>query len=76
MAIIVIIIPANLFMNLLLSLFFPLIETKNKNQSFSKLVVWLQEIFLFFIYTGTLLQRYDFYKNIFLCVIPARIIVP
>ena len=40
MKIIVTIIPTNLVANSLLSLFGAFIETKNKNQVFSKLVVW------------------------------------
>ena len=46
---IVTIISSNLVTNSLLSLFCPFIETKNKNQVFSKLVVWQREIY-FFVY--------------------------
>ena len=35
--------------NLLLSSFCSFLQTKNKNQVFSKLVVWYQEMFLFFV---------------------------
>ena len=45
---IVTIIPTNLAAKLLLSLFCPFIETKNKNKIFSKLVVWKREIVLLF----------------------------
>ena len=40
MKIIVTIIPTILVPNLLLSLFYPFVEAKSKNQVFSKLVVW------------------------------------
>ena len=42
--IIVTIIPTNLVANSLLSHFFPFRETNNKNQVFSNLVVWQQEV--------------------------------
>ena len=59
MKIIVTIIPTNLVTNSLLFLFCPFIETKNKNQVFSKLVVWQQGIVCFlFISSRALLQRY------------------
>ena len=40
MKIIVAVIPADLVANLLLSSFCPFLQTKNKNQVFTKLVVW------------------------------------
>ena len=46
--------------------FCPFIKTKNKNQIFSKLVVWFKGM----------LNSIDFYKRILLHVIPVRIIVP
>ena len=48
---IVTIIPTNLVTNSLSFLFCSFVETKNKNHIFSKLVVWLREIFLCFIYS-------------------------
>ena len=48
--IIVTIIPANLVAKSLLSHFFPFRETNNKNQVFSNLVVWQQEIVSLFVY--------------------------
>ena len=59
MKIIVTIIPANLATNSLLSLFCLFVETNNKNQIFTKLVIWQREIFYFlFIASSALLQRY------------------
>ena len=69
MMIIVAMILTDLVINSLLSSFCSFFQIKNKNQVFSKLVVREQEIFLFF---GSI----DFYKGIFLYVIPVRIIVP
>ena len=51
MKIIVTIIPTNLVTNSLLSLFLSFIESKSRNQIFSKLVVWQREIVLLFIYS-------------------------
>ena len=51
MKIIVTIIPTDLVTNMLLSSLCPFLQTKNKNLVFSKLVVWEQEIFLFFVYS-------------------------
>ena len=41
--------PTGLVTNSLLSSFCSFLQTKNKNQVFSKLVVWYQEMFLFFV---------------------------
>ena len=41
-------IPTNVVTNSFLYLFF-VVKTKNKNQIFRKLVVWLQKTFLFFV---------------------------
>ena len=49
MKIIVTIIPTSLVTNFLLFSFSPFLQTKNKNLVFSKLVVWLLVIFLFFV---------------------------
>ena len=43
--------PTDLVTNFLLSSFCSFLQTKNKNQDFTKLVVWYQEIFLFFGYS-------------------------
>ena len=51
MKIIVTIIPTNLVTNSLLSLFLSFIESKSRNQIFSKLVLWQREIVLLFIYS-------------------------
>ena len=48
MRVIAIIIPKKLFTNLLLSLCFSFVKTKNKIQFFGKLMVWWQEMFLLF----------------------------
>ena len=44
MKIIVTIVPTNLVKNSLLFFFCPLVETKKKNETSSKLVVWQQEV--------------------------------
>ena len=80
MKMIVTIISSNLVTNSLLPLFCPFIETKNKNQVLSKLVVWQREIFFFCLYRVALyfnrmLNSIDIYKSIFF-VITHRIIVP
>ena len=80
MKIIVTIIPTVLVTNSLLNLFYPVVETKSKNQIFSKLVVWYKK-YLFFLYsmscsTSKVCAIQDFYKRIFLHAIPVRIIVP
>ena len=54
MKIIVTIIPTDLVTNSILSSFCFFLQTKNKNQVFSNLVVWYREIFLFFIYNDEL----------------------
>ena len=65
MKIIVSIIPADLVTNSLLSYFCPFLQTKSKYQVFSKLVVWLQEIFCFlFIASRALLQRHTEFNRI------------
>ena len=51
MEMILTIIPTNLDTNSLLSIFCPFIDTKNKNQISSKLMLWLQEIVLVFVYS-------------------------
>ena len=75
-------IPTNLGINSLISFFCHFLETKNKNQLLSKLVVWKRDIFLHFVYSesrctskpyGT--NSIDFSKGLFLYVIPVRIIV-
>ena len=84
MKIIVTIIPLSLVTSSLSSLPCPFIETKNKNQIFSNLVVWLREIVLLIVYSESRsaskvcqIQRIeDVCKRIFLHVIPVRIIVP
>ena len=48
MKIIVTKIPTNPVENSLLSLLYPALETKNRNQVLTKLVVWYKEIFIFF----------------------------
>ena len=53
MKITVTIIPSSLVTSSLSSLSCPFIETKNMNQIFSKLVVWLQEIVLLFVYSDS-----------------------
>ena len=67
MKIIVIKIPKNLVPNSLLSLFCPLVETKTKNQIFTKLenisVFCLQRVALYF--KGKP-NSIDFYKRVFL----------
>ena len=73
-------IPINLVTYSFLSLFWPFVETTTKNQTFTKLVVWIQKIFFFVVISSrTLLLRYtnsiDFYKIIFFHAISARIIV-
>ena len=47
----VIIIPTNLFTSWLSSPSFPFAITKNKNEIFSKLVIWKQKLFLLFNYS-------------------------
>ena len=81
MKIIVTSIPTDLVTNSLLSSFFSFLQTKNKNQVFSKLMVWYQEIFAFCLYRVALyfkavMNSIDFSKGIFLHVILIRIIVP
>ena len=69
MKIVVAIIPTDLVTNSLLSSFCPLLHFKNKNQVFSRLVIWKQEIFLFFVYPlyfKAMQNSTDFYKNNFL----------
>ena len=69
MKIVVAIIPTDLVTNSLLSSFCPLLHFKNKNQVFSRLVIWKQEIFLFFVYAlyfKAMQNSTDFYKNNFL----------
>ena len=62
-------------------LFLFLLQTKNKNQVFSKLVVWYRAIFLGFclrrvaLYFKAMPNSIDFYKVIFLHVIRVRIVV-
>ena len=75
--IIVTIIPTNVVTSLLWSLFCPFEEIKNKNQIFSKLMVWLQEIVLLFVYRYAkgIPISINFYKKIFLHVISVPIIV-
>ena len=51
MKIIVTIIPADLIRNSILTFFGSFLQTKNKNQVFSMLVVWYQEIYLVFGYS-------------------------
>ena len=76
------IILTNLVPYSLLSLACLFVETKNKYQIFSNLVIWVWEISFFFLFIASraLLQRYansiDFYKRIFVHVIPAGIVVP
>ena len=53
MKIIVTIIPTGVVTNLLLSSFYSFLQAKNKNLVFSKLLVWLREIFLFFVYINS-----------------------
>ena len=48
---IVTIIPTDLVTNSLLSSFCSYLQTKNKDQVFSRLVVWYREIFLLFVYS-------------------------
>ena len=69
MKIIVAIIPTDLVASSILSSFCPLLQFKNKNQVFSRLAIWKQEIFLFFVYTlyfKAMPNSTDFYKNNFL----------
>ena len=69
MKIIVAIIPTDLVANSLLSSFCPLLQFKNKNQVFSRLAIWKQEIFLFFVYAlyfKAMPNSTDFHKNNFL----------
>ena len=79
MKIIVTIIPTNLVTKSLLSLFCPFEEITNENLVFSKLstrnvsIFCLWQVTLYF--TG-MPNSLEFYKRIFLNVIPARIIVP
>ena len=51
MKVIVTTIPTGLVTNSLLSSFCPFLQIKNKNQIFSRLVVWKLEIFLVFVYS-------------------------
>ena len=82
MKILVTIIPANLVTNLSLSLFCLFLETKNKNQTFTKLMIWSKEIFLLFAYSVFALyykgipNSIEFYKRIFLHIVLVSIIVP
>ena len=77
MKIIVTIISTNLVANLLFSFFCSRLQTKNKNQVFGKLVVWHREIFLFTesvaLYFKDMPNSIDFYKGMFLHVIPVHI---
>ena len=69
MKIIVAIIPTDLVANSLLSSFCPLLQFKNKNHVFSRLAIWKQEIFLFFVYAlyfKAMPNSTDFHKNNFL----------
>ena len=63
MKIIVTIIPTNLFTNLLLLPFCPFLETKNKNRSVSKLLVWHRKKFLLF--DQSRLNLINFYVSVF-----------
>ena len=80
MKIIVTIISTLLVTNSLSFSFCPFLQTKNKNQVSSKLMVWSQELFLFFVYSESHStsepNAIDFYEGIFLHAIPVRIIVP
>ena len=76
---IVTIVPTILVTSSFLSLFCRYIETKNKNQIFSKLVVRYSFAFCLkcvALYFKEIPNSTDFYKKNFLHVIPARIIVP
>ena len=81
MKIILTIILTDLFTNSLLSSFCSFLQTKNKNQVFSNLVVWYRAIFLVFclrrvaLYFKAMPNSIDFYKGIFLDVIRVRIVV-
>ena len=74
------IIPTDLVRNLLLCSFCPFLQTKNKNPFFQQVGgVVTRNTSLLFIASRALLQspyKTDFYKEIFLHVIPVRIIVP
>ena len=64
MKIIVPIIPKDFITNLLLSSLCPFLQTKNKNQIFSKLVVWYRKIFLFLsIASRALLENHVEFRN-------------
>ena len=78
MKMIVTIIPTDIVTNSLLSSFYPFLQTKNKNQIFSKSVVWQPEILLFLVYTesNAMSNLADFYKRIFLRVNPVCIVGP
>ena len=59
MKIIVTIVSTFLVTNSLLSFFCPFVEAKNKNQIFSKLMIWLREILIFLVIASrALLQSY------------------
>ena len=67
----VIIVPTDLVTNLIVSSFCPFLLTKNKDQGFSKVVA--RNVFCLHrtvIYFNAMLNSIDFYKGIFLYVIP------
>ena len=80
MKIIVTITPENMVTDSLLSPFCLFLESKNKYKIFSKLLVWSREKALIFVWsescsTWSMPNLIEFYKGIFLHVIPVRVIV-
>ena len=81
MKIIVTIIPTYLVTNLLLSSFFSFLTNQKQESDFQQVGGLVTEIFVFCLqrvalYFKAMLNSIDFYKGIFLHVIPVRIIVP